>query len=147
MKRLLFATAIAAAVAPAVAADVGVSVTIGQPGFYGHIDIGDFPSPQLVYPEPVVIHRAPGVVYEPVYLHVPPGHEKHWSKYCGRYNACGRPVYFVQDNWYQRVYVPEYHKRHGPPDRHGDDRGKGHDRGYDDDQGHGHGHGRGHGHD
>lgn len=146
MKRLLFAAAIAAAAAPAVAADVGVSVTIGQPGFYGHIDIGDFPSPQLVYPEPVVIHRAPGVVYEPVYLHVPPGHEKHWSKYCGRYNACGRPVYFVQDNWYQRVYVPEYHKRHGPPDRHGDDRGRGHDRG-DDDHGPGRGHGRGHGHD
>jgi hypothetical protein len=24
------------------------------------------------------------------------------------YNACGRPVYFVRDDWYQREYVPRY---------------------------------------
>lgn len=97
---------------PASAADVGVSITVGQPGFYGRIDIGDFPRPVLVYPEPIVV-RPVGVAYEPIYLHVPPGHAKKWRSYCGQYNACGRPVYFVQDHWYNDVYVPEYRTRHG----------------------------------
>ena len=44
MKRFLSAAALAAMTLPALAADVGVSISIGQPGFYGHIDIGDFPS-------------------------------------------------------------------------------------------------------
>ncbi|HSD60975.1 MAG TPA: hypothetical protein VLC55_08985 [Burkholderiales bacterium] len=91
-----------------------MSVTVGQPGFYGRIDVGNFPPPVLVYPEPVVIRPVPvGVVYEPIYLHVPPGHAKHWSKHCRKYNACGRPVYFVQDHWYNEVYVPQYRERHG----------------------------------
>lgn len=140
-KRFLIAASLAltAIAAPAFAADVGVSVSIGEPGFYGRIDIGDFPRPVLVYPEPVVIHRPVGVVYEPIYLHVPPGQAKRWRHYCGRYDACGRPVYFVQDHWYNDVYVPKYRERHGggrDRDRHGDDHGR--------DYGHGgHEHGRG----
>ena len=99
MKRLLFAAALAAvATSPVLAADIGVSLSIGQPGFYGRIDIGDYPKPQLVYPQPVVIERAP-VGRPPIYLHVPPGHAKHWRKHCREYNACGEQVYFVQDNW------------------------------------------------
>lgn len=145
MKRILLATAITVFTAPALAADVGVSVSIGQPGFYGRLDIGNFPQPQLVFPQPVVIHPVPvGVVYEPLYLHVPPGHAKQWRKYCGKYDACGRPVYFVQDRWYNDVYVPQYRERK---------EGRGHDgHGYDD-QGHGNkghgnkGHGKGHGKD
>src|SRR5690606_40405826 len=98
MKRMLFASALAALAAPTLAADVGVSVSIGQPGFYGQIDIGNYPRPQVIYAEPVIIQRVPvGVVRQPVYLHVPPGHAKNWSKHCYRYDACGRPVYFVQD--------------------------------------------------
>ena len=79
MKRLLFA--IAAVVAgPAFAGDVSASVGIDQPGFYGQINIGDFPRPAVVYAEPVWIERPRRVVYvEPVYLRVPPGHEKHWG--------------------------------------------------------------------
>ncbi len=109
MKRFLFAALLLAGAGQALATDVGVSVTVGQPGFYGRIDIGNYPPPVLVYPEPVVIQPVPvGVVYQPMYLHVPPGHAKHWSKHCGKYNACGRPVYFVQDRWYNEVYVPRY---------------------------------------
>lgn len=129
MKRFLFA-AIVAAVTPALAADIGVSVSVGQPGFYGRIDIGSFPQPQLVYPEPVVIQRVPvAVVRQPIYLHVPPGHVKNWRKHCGRYNACRQPVYFVQENWYNDVYVPRY-RDHG--DGPGKRRGKGHGKGYKD---------------
>lgn len=157
MKRLLFATALAAAVsAPALAADVGVSVTVGEPGFYGRIDIGDYPQPAVIYSQPVIIAPAP-VAAPPLYLRVPPGHYKHWARYCARYDACGRPVYFVQDNWYNNVYAPRYRERYGRDERydHGHDRrDHGHDRGnpqgWDGDgpgRGNGHGQGRGHGHD
>jgi hypothetical protein len=131
MKQFLFAAVVSLAGASALAADVGVSVTVGEPGFYGRIDIGSYPPPVLVYPQPVVIQPVPvGVVYEPLYLHVPPGHAKKWKKHCHRYNACGRPVYFVQDRWYNEVYVPKYRERHGHHDDHGkhkghDDHGKG----------------------
>lgn len=115
MKRILLAlSALALVSAAAPAADVGVSISIGQPGFYGQIDIGDFPRPTLIYPQPVVVQPVrPGVVIAPLYLHVPPGHAKDWKRYCGRYDACGRPVYFVQDSWYNDVYVPRYQERHG----------------------------------
>ena len=73
------------------------------------------------------------VVYQPVYLRVPPGHEKNWRKHCQRYNACGRPVYFVQDTWYTNVYAPQYRAEHGGGKGHkgnnGHDNGKGHDKG------------------
>lgn len=135
-------------------ASAQVSVSIGQPGFYGRIDIGGFPAPALIYPEPVLIRPAP-IAAPPIYLRVPPGHARDWRRYCDRYSACGRPVYFVQDSWYQQEYIPRYQERHGPrgPEREYregyrdgyrdndrfDDRGDRGDRG----RGHGHGHGRG----
>ena len=107
MGKLLFATVLfSACAAPALAGDVGVSISIGQPGFYGQIDIGNVPRPQVVYAQPVVIERAPEFVSAaPIYLHVPPGHEKHWRKHCAQYNACGRPAYFVHEDWYHRHYA------------------------------------------
>jgi hypothetical protein len=141
MKRFLVTAAVAIGATQALAADVGVSVTVGQPGFYGRIDVGNYPPPVLMYPEPVVIQREPmGVVRQPLYLRVPPGHAQNWRKHCRRYNACGQPVYFVQDNWYNEVYVPRYREDHGH---------RGHGRGNESyDQGRGrHGEGRGEGHD
>lgn len=127
MKHLLSAVALLLAALPAYAADVGVSISVGQPGFYGRLDIGGYPSPHLLYPQPVVIVPPPvGVAYQPLYLHVPPGHAKKWHHYCGHYNACGHPVYFVQDRWYNDVYVPHYHERHGKHNGKGH-RGKGRD--------------------
>jgi opacity protein-like surface antigen len=109
MKRFLFAALLAAVSGGAMAADVGVSITVGQPGFYGRIDLGNAPPPQVIYAAPVVIQTYPVTeVREPLYLRVPPGHEKKWSKHCKRYGACGRPVYFVQSGWYNNVYVPYY---------------------------------------
>lgn len=157
LKRSLFAgiALLASTITPAVAADVGVSVSIGQPGFYGRLDIGDYPYPQpyLIYNEPIIVHRAPNVMYEPLYLRVPPGHAKRWRYYCGRYDACGRPVYFVQDRWYNNVYVPQYRERHGGNEWRDHDGGRdggwrGDDRGRDNDRDYGRGNdrGRGHGH-
>ncbi len=106
---LLATVALAAVATPAMSSDVGVSISIGQPGFYGQIDIGHVARPQVIYTRPMIAEYAPrGVVYAPIYLRVPPGHSRNWRQYCGRYTACGRPVYFVQDDWYNRVYVPYY---------------------------------------
>lgn len=136
MKRFVFAALLAAATTPALAADVGVSISVGQPGFYGHIDIGNFPQPLLIYPKPVMIMRAPrGEVLPPIYLHVPPGHAKNWGKYCRKYDACGQPVYFVQEGWYNDVYVPGYRDRGGDMGDRRDNRDNG--------RGKGHGHGKG----
>lgn len=110
------------------AADVGVSVNISEPGFYGRIDIGRVPAPVLIYPQPLIIEqRSVNVMRQPIYLRVPPGHEKKWNKHCRRYNACGQPVYFVQDGWYRNVYAPHYYgdsrrRADRPDDRHDDDR-------------------------
>jgi hypothetical protein len=141
MKKILCAALLGvSAAAPVFAGDVGVSISVGQPGFYGQIDIGNVPRPQVIYPQPVVIQTAPEFVSAaPVYLHVPPGHEKHWRKHCAEYNACGRPVYFVRDDWYNNEYVPRYHRG---GDDHDDNHGH-HGRDHDRD----HGHGEGHGHD
>jgi hypothetical protein len=49
---------------------------------------------------------------EPIYLRVPPGHARHWAKHCREYNACGERVFFVQDDWYNREYVPRYQEQH-----------------------------------
>ena len=101
--------------APVFAADVGVSISIGEPGFYGRIDIGDYPRPRIYYSEPVYIER--GARYrEPVYLRVRPGHSRNWKKYCREYGACGERVYFVNDDWYRNVYVPHYRERGGRRD-------------------------------
>jgi hypothetical protein len=72
---------------------------------------------------------------QPVYLRVPPGHEKHWSKHCGKYGACGQPVYFVREDWYQTQYVPRYAKQEqyarGEGDDHGSKHGQGKGKGKD----------------
>jgi len=111
MKRLLLAFAIGAAALSA-PASAQVSVSIGQPGFYGRLDIGGFPSPALLFPEPVMIQPVP-MGRPPLYLRVPPGHSRHWSKYCHHYRACGERVYFVDDGWYNREYAPRYREQHG----------------------------------
>ncbi|OYY95791.1 MAG: hypothetical protein B7Y41_00400 [Hydrogenophilales bacterium 28-61-23] len=141
MKHLLFAAALAAT-APVHAADVGVSLSIGQPGFYGQIDIGDFPQPQVIYAQPRYIYRQ-AAHRAPIYLRVPPGHAKNWRRHCREYNACHERVYFVRDDWYSREYVHRYQERHNDQradrrDERRDDRrdGRGNDR-HDNGRGHG----------
>jgi hypothetical protein len=137
MKKLLAIALSACALAPAIAqTSVGVSIGINQPGVYGQINIGNFPQPRLVYAQPVLIERPVRYVQqEPIYLYVPPGHQKDWRKHCAHYNACGRPVYFVREDWVRERYE----------ERRGDDHG---DRG-DHERGHGNGkdkHGKGNKH-
>ena len=108
--------------------NVGVSIGINQPGVYGRIDIGNFPTPVVVYPQPVVITPAPVAVYQqPIYLYVPVAYQQNWGRYCGRYRACGQPVFFVQEQWVRERYYQEHdgdygerrsrHHRHDDEDR------------------------------
>jgi hypothetical protein len=131
----------------AFSADVGLSIHIAEPGVYGRVDIGRFPAPALVVAKPVfapmpVVIGAPRVVIgappEPVYLWVPPGHQKHWERHCGQYHACGRPVYFVREDWYREKvmvhHVPPGQAKKGVEVEHGD---HDHERDHDDDKHHG----------
>jgi hypothetical protein len=101
------------------ATEVGVSVQISQPGVYGRIDIGRYPQPVLVQAQPVIIvHEVVRQPVQPVYMWVPPGHRKDWRKHCDRYQACGVPVYFVQDGWYDE-HVKPHGKAKGKDKHHG----------------------------
>ena len=147
MKHFLIAAAVVAITltTPAIAADVGVSISIGQPGFYGRLNIGGYPPPQVIYRQPMIIERG-AMRRPPVYLRVPPGHARNWRKHCREYNACDEQVYFVQDDWYNREYVPRYQEQHRDRrdeqgvdrrnERGGDHRGGNNDRG---DRGNDHG--------
>ena len=115
MKRFLSALALTATVTtfPAIASAIGLSVQVGEPGFFGRIDIGGAPPPEVIYQQPIVVHAPPvELEREPIYLHVPPEHAKHWAKYCRQYNACGERVYFVKDDWYRNEYVPHYREHY-----------------------------------
>lgn len=101
----------------AAAGEPTVQVSVGgqiSPGVYGRVDFGNAPPPPVVYSQPVVIVRQPQpVVVQPVYLHVPPGHAKNWSRHCHRYDACARPVYFVKSAEYEPRHGRGHGKGHG----------------------------------
>ncbi len=121
MKRLVALTIAAALLPAAYAANVGVTVEFSQPGVYGRVDIGRLPTPAVIIPQPVIVAAAVAVAPAPIYMWVPPGHRKKWSKHCREYNACGVPVYFVRDDWYDDHI--RYKDKHPGPGK-----GKGHGR-------------------
>lgn len=101
------------------AADVGVSVSVGQPGFYGRVDVGGYSQPRVIYLQPRMVEwvardRAP------IYLHVPPGYTRNQGNHCDEYDACGARVYFVVDSWYNNEYVAHYHEHHTEYNHDGD---------------------------
>lgn len=108
------------------AGDLGINVILSgeiSPGVYGQVELGNKPAPRVVYEQPRVIVVDKRYVNErPIYLHVPPGHAKHWDKHCREYNACSRKVYFVRSNEYDnydndrdddRDHRHEDHGNHG----------------------------------
>ncbi len=121
MKRFapfLIAAGMLAAIAsqPAVAAG-SISIEIAQPGVYGRVVVGDT-RPAVIYAEPVIVAPARyAPVRRPIYLYVPPGHQKNWRKHCHRYEACGQPVYFVQDSWVRERHARHHGHRHAHPHR------------------------------
>jgi len=132
------------------ASDLNFGVSVGgevAPGVYGQVNVGNT-RPALVYAQPMVIMQ-PVRPMQPIYMNVPPGHAKHWSKHCHRYNACNRPVYFVKTAEYGGDYRGG--ERHEQRNYRGDDRNDYRndyrDGNRNDDRGErGHGNGRGNGH-
>lgn len=102
--------AIAAVAAPALAQNDDLT-SLGQPGFYGRLELGDdSPRPEIYFSEPRLVE--PVAEYEDsIYLRVRPGESREWQLRCHEYQACGRYVYFVNDDWYTNVYVPYYRDR------------------------------------
>lgn len=141
--RTLISTVALLAAATAHAQQANISIDGPPlPGLFGRVQINaGLPLPPVYLPKPVVVNP-PRVALpapaEPVYLWVPPGHRKNWKAHCGRYDACGRPVYFVQERWVREHEPQRFEKRNRKRDR-ADDRGE--------HQGHGHGKGHGKGHD
>ena len=126
--------------AGAAQAQVGVSLSINQPGVYGQINIGNGPPPVTVMPQPMIIQPSPvAMAAPPVYLYVPPEHQRDWRHYCGHYNACDKRVMFVHEDWVRDRWEHEHHEHHDH-----DEHGHGHDHDHDE---HEHGHGHGHDHD
>ncbi len=135
----LLGLAAATALPSAQAADVGVSIGFSQPGVYGRVDVGRYPQPVLLAPQPVIVGR-PVYRAEPVYLWVPPEHRRDWRHHCYRYGACGAPVYFVQDGWYHQNVVVHRERDWRRDEWRRDDWHHDHGRGHEHDRGHGHGH-------
>lgn len=109
----MLAMALPLASSPAGAADIGISINMGQPDYYGPLEVDGYSQPRVYYREPYWVNRRQGRELQPVYLRAPRAHRTNWSRYCRQYNACGRRVYFVQDGWYNDVYAPRYRERHG----------------------------------
>ena len=111
--KIVAASLLALLSASASASDVAMSLSVGQPGFYGRLDIGGYPPPAVVYSQPVIVERPVRYVeMAPIYLRVPPGHMRDWSHHCHAYHACGQRVLFVQDRWYSNEYAPRYRDMH-----------------------------------
>ncbi len=113
MKRLL-ALALAAATALPLFAqtNVGVSVRINQPGVYGRVDFGNVPPPPVVFAEPILVAPPRVVVQQaPMYLYVPPGHQRHWAKHCRRYHPehSGKTLQEIyEDPWFYASFICNY---------------------------------------
>lgn len=127
---------LAAGAAHAQQAQVGITIDGPPlPGLFGRVQIGaNLPLPPVYLPRPVIIAPPPVAVAaprEPLYLWVPPGQRKDWKRHCGAYDACGRPVYFVQERWVREHEPHRFEKKK---------RGRGHDDGH---PGRGRGNGKG----
>jgi len=106
MKKMILASLFAAATSSAIAQ---ISIPLGQSGYYGRIDLGNLSAPPVIYQEPMLVERQRDHrPMAPIYLRVPPRHAKQWRQHCSTYDACNRPVYFVQDGWYNNTYAPHH---------------------------------------
>jgi len=98
----LFASvAVLAGGASAQSTDGFRNATAGGPlrhGVYGRIEVPPAgPVPPLIYEKPVIARNRIGAPGEPaVYLYVPPGQVRKWSRHCAKWAACERPVLFVR---------------------------------------------------
>ncbi len=96
-----------------VQAQTPLTLQLGQPGYFGPINLGNLAPPPVYSFRPVIVRpdakRRDGWTQDatrPVHLRVPMNQARDWGRYCGMYQACNVPVQFVRDDWYRDVYAP-----------------------------------------
>jgi hypothetical protein len=114
MKRLLL-TAIIAATPLLGVAQVNFNFSIGDPNYNGQIFIDNGQQPDVLNETPITGYPGPyNPSIQPIYLNVPLYVYEDWSQYCRYYGPrmCYKPVYFVDNDWYQNFYIPWYVNRY-----------------------------------
>jgi len=91
-----------------------------ESNFFGRVDLGTLPRPEVVNTQPVLVQAAAGSAAQPIYMHVRPAHIERWSSHCQTYGACGTPVHFVTETWYRQVYLPHVGGANGDEQRYRD---------------------------
>lgn len=89
-----------------------VNISIGDSGYWGAIPMMNGLRPDVWNTTPIVAIGAAIAGASILYLNVPEAQRRDWRHYCSRYDACGRPVRFVKNNWYRDHYAPEYRRQH-----------------------------------
>lgn len=90
-----------------------LNLLLGDPNYYGRVltpwwgSSRNWPQESLLDRRPVIANRRDSG-RSPLYLRVPEDQARSWGRFCRRYDACDRPVYFVRDHWYRNVYGPRY---------------------------------------
>jgi len=89
MRYFLLVVLIAITPTSAIANDYGVLINVGQPGFYGQINLGNnYPRSQLIYSESFSVREARANI---------------WQQHCHRNQTCTQ-----SENFYNDVYVPNH---------------------------------------
>lgn len=97
--------------------NVHFNLNVGAPGYYGPLNILQGVHPSVWNVQPVIAIGPVAISTEPIYLRVPNFQRKSWKKYCRKYGACQRPVYFVKNDWYEKEYghrkpPKSFHRKH-----------------------------------
>jgi hypothetical protein len=105
MKRFMGMAALAALTTASSGGGNYIAASANSP--HGTVDVRRFPRLDLVSPHPVIVRfMSAQMLARALYLHVPQAHRAEWAGYCHFYQACGHPVYFVTEQWFEHVYRP-----------------------------------------
>lgn len=117
-KAILFGTVLISYQAQAF--DIHLNVNVGTPAYWGEVPVV-VSAPNLWNASPIVQLGTALATGSPIYLTVPDLERKNWGKYCDRYHACSRPVYFVKRGWYDKHYNKHDEKHYRKHHKHHDD--------------------------
>ena len=94
-------------------------------GIYGRLDVKGLPQPDVIRAKPVKASSSlMGAFSRTAYVHVRPGDEQHWARYCQQYEACSTPVLFVTEHWFLNTYLPAIGRFDGREQRYREQMGR-----------------------
>jgi hypothetical protein len=89
-----------------IALTTAITSAAADQGIYGRLDLEKFPKPEFINAKPILGDASKRASGKSIYVHVPPGYERHWQFHCKTYDACNVPVQFVTEHWFVKVYLP-----------------------------------------